>query len=299
MRSAWTGIRVGTRTGAGARMGTSTRTGAATGTATRPGAEPRTAAAPRAGAPGQAEPILDVKGLAKRYGKTFALAGVDLEVAPGETVVITGPSGCGKSTLLRCIVGLVRPDAGRIMFEGRDVVALPYREILGVRRKIGFVFQRFNLIARLSALDNVALPLVGAGVPPDEARERAQRALARVGLSGAVARRRPGQLSGGEAQRVGIARALVTQPILMLWDEPTASLDPILVGEVLDVMEDVARAGDTAMLIVTHEMRFAVRAADRLVLLERGAVAEEGRPEDVFANPRSGVGRKYRRLLQH
>ncbi len=244
------------------------------------------------------EPVLRVEGLTKRYGHTRALAGVDLEVAPGETVVITGPSGCGKSTLLRCIVRLVQPDAGRIMFEGRDVVALPYREILGIRRKIGFVFQRFNLIARLSALDNVALPLVGAGVPPEEARERAQRALARVGLSGAVARRRPGELSGGEAQRVGIARALVTQPVLMLWDEPTASLDPILVGEVLDVMEDVVKAGDTAMLIVTHEMRFALRVADRLVLLERGAVAEEGRPEDVFANPRSGVGKKYRRLLQ-
>ncbi|MDK2931210.1 MAG: polar amino acid transport system ATP-binding protein [Bacillota bacterium] len=243
-------------------------------------------------------PILTVEGLIKRYGKTRALAGVDLHVAPGETVVVTGPSGCGKSTLLRCIVRLAEPDAGRITFESRDIVTLPYRELLEVRRRIGFVFQRFNLIARLSALDNVALPLVGAGMAPGEARERARWALERVGLSGAVACRRPGELSGGEAQRVGIARALAPEPVLMLWDEPTASLDPILVGEVLDVMEDLARARDTAMVIVTHEMRFALRAADRLVLLERGAVAEEGRPEEVFANPRSEVGRKYRRLLQ-
>ncbi|MCR4401207.1 MAG: ATP-binding cassette domain-containing protein [Firmicutes bacterium] len=242
--------------------------------------------------------MLIVDGLVKHYGKTRALAGVDLSVSRGETVVVTGSSGCGKTTLLRCIVRLVEPDAGRVTFESREIMSLPYPEILGVRRRIGFVFQRFNLIARLSALDNVALPLVGAGASPDEARERARRALERVGLSGSAARRRPAELSGGEAQRVGIARALVTDPVLMLWDEPTASLDPILVGEVLDVMEDLARVRDTAMIVVTHEMRFALRAADRLVLLERGAVAEEGPPGEVFANPRSETGRKYRRLLQ-
>lgn len=243
-------------------------------------------------------PVLKVEMLAKRYGKTPALAGIDLEVRPGETVIVTGPSGCGKSTLLRCVVRLVEPDSGRITFGGCDVTSLSYAELLQVRRRIGFVFQHSNLIARLSALDNVALPLIAAGAPPDAARERARAALDRVGLAGPTAHRRPRELSGGERQRVAIARAIAPNPVLMLWDEPTASLDPILVSEVVDVMEDLVRAGDTAMVIVTHEMRFALRAADRLVLLDHGAVAEQGAPADVFANPMSEVGRKYRRLLE-
>lgn len=243
-------------------------------------------------------PILRVEMLAKRYGKTPALAGINLEVRPGETVIVTGPSGCGKSTLLRCIVRLVEPDSGKITFGGHDVTSLSYTELLRVRRRIGFVFQHSNLIARLSALDNVALPLAAAGAAPDTARERARAALDRVGLAGPIAHRRPRELSGGERQRVAIARAIAPSPVLMLWDEPTASLDPILVAEVIDVMEDLVKAGDTAMIIVTHEMRFAFRVADRVVLLDRGAIAEQGEPADVFASPRSEVGKKYRRLLE-
>ncbi len=244
------------------------------------------------------DPLLRVEMLEKRYGKVRALAGISLVVSPGEIVVVTGPSGCGKSTLLRCIVRLVEPDSGTISFGGRDLRSLPYGELLRVRRKIGFVFQHSNLVGRLSALDNVALPLVGAGLPLDLARERARAALDRVGLDGSAVWRRPRELSGGERQRVGIARAMAPDPVLMLWDEPTASLDPVLVSEVLDVMDDLVTAGDAAMVIVTHEMRFARRVADRLVLLDAGTVVEEGKPQDVFESPRSEVGMKYRRLLE-
>ncbi len=244
------------------------------------------------------EPLLKVEALAKRYGRTCALAGVDLEVRPGETVIVTGPSGCGKSTLLRCIVRLVEPDSGRIVFAGRDVCSLRADELIAMRRRIGFVFQHSNLIARLSALDNVALPLVAAGAAPEEAREKARAVLGMVGLTGPVQGRRPRDLSGGERQRVAIARALAPQPVLMLWDEPTASLDPMLVAEVVDVMDELVRIGDTAMLMVTHEMRFALRAADRLILLDQGTVVEEGEPARVFSAPCSDVGRRYRRLLE-
>ncbi len=216
---------------------------------------------------------------------------------PGDTVVVTGPSGCGKSTLLRCIARLTDPDSGRIIVTGKDVTDLSYLDLLDVRRRIGFVFQRSNLIQRLTALENVALPLLAANVTWDEAGEEALVALERVGLIGSVVHRRPCELSGGECQRVAIARALVPRPALMLWDEPTASLDPILVAEVLDVMESLVKTGDTAMIIVTHEMRFALRAADWLILLNQGKIAEQGIPVQVFNNPKSELGARYSRLV--
>lgn len=216
---------------------------------------------------------------------------------PGDTVVVTGPSGCGKSTLLRCIARLTDPDSGRIIVTGKDVTDLPYLDLLDVRRRIGFVFQRSNLIQRLTALENVALPLLAANVTWDQAGEEALVALERVGLIGSVVHRRPCELSGGECQRVAIARALVPRPALMLWDEPTASLDPILVAEVLDVMESLVKTGDTAMIIVTHEMRFALRAADWLILLNQGKIAEQGIPVQVFNNPKSELGARYSRLV--
>jgi polar amino acid transport system ATP-binding protein len=242
-------------------------------------------------------PVLEVESLAKSYGKNQALSGVDLQVMPGNTVVVTGPSGCGKSTLLRCIVRLTSPDSGKIIVTGEDVTNLSYSQLLDVRRRIGFVFQRSNLIQRLTALENVALPLLAADVTRDDAWRRALKALARVGLIGNVVYRRPCELSGGECQRVAIARALAPEPALMLWDEPTASLDPILVQEVLDVMESLVRTGETAMVIVTHEMKFALRAADWLILLDQGKIAEQGIPVQVFNSPRSELGRKYGRLL--
>lgn len=240
--------------------------------------------------------MLRLVNLTKRYGQTLALDGFNLEVPPGERVVIMGPSGCGKSTAIRCINRLTEPDAGEIYFQGRSVLAMGHYELLSMRKKIGFVFQHFNLIHRLSVLDNVMFGLVMTGMDRRKAKEQAIGALAKVGLVEDLDKR-PGELSGGQQQRVGIARALALDPVLMLWDEPTASLDPILVCEVLDVMEELVKTTQMTMVIVTHEVAFARRAADRVVLMDKGKVVEEGSPEQVFTNPASEVGRKYQRLL--
>jgi len=240
--------------------------------------------------------LLHVDGVHKRYGRRVALAGVSLTVAPGETVALMGPSGCGKSTLLRCINRLTRWDAGEIYFDSAPVGAMGPDEVRRLRRQIGFVFQHFHLIERLTVLDNVLLGLVLGGVPKEEALERARAALVRVHLAGEE-RLYPAQLSGGQRQRVAIARALALEPRLMLLDEPTAALDPILVGEVLDVMEELARTRSTGMLVVTHEVRFAMRVADRVVLMDAGTVVDEGPPEEVFRRCRSRIAQSYARLL--
>lgn len=239
---------------------------------------------------------MQVVDLHKRFGDRVALNGVSLSVAPGETVVVMGPSGCGKSTLLRCINRLIEPDAGDVFLAGRSLRAMNEAELRAARREIGFVFQHFHLIERLSVLDNAALGLVMAGIPREEAEARALAALERVQLA-SEANRFPHQLSGGQRQRAAIARALAGGPRLMLWDEPTAALDPVLVGEVLDVMEELAQERSTAMLIVTHEVRFAAGAADRVVLMEEGRVVDEGPPAVVFGQPRTNVARQYGRLL--
>lgn len=240
--------------------------------------------------------MLEIKDLHKHYGKVAALDGVDLTVAQGETVVVMGPSGCGKSTLIRCVNRLTEPDQGSISFAGQDVLRLNNAELQDLRRSIGFVFQQFNLIGRLTVLENVMFHLVLGGMAKDEAVEKAENALERVGLS-STSGRKPEELSGGQQQRVGIARALVTSPKLMLWDEPTASLDPILVGEVLEVMEELVKTTGTTMVIVTHEVSFALRVADRLVFMDRGRIVEEGAPREVLDQPRSEVARLYRKLL--
>ena len=247
---------------------------------------------------GDNQVLLQVNDLHKHYKKVYALKGVDLNVRRGETVVIMGPSGCGKSTLIRCINRLVKPDAGEIIFNGQELTGLGPEGMRAIRPHIGFVFQHFNLIKRLSALDNVGMGLRLQGKQQEEVEDRSLRALEQVGLK-KKAHHFPHELSGGEQQRVGIARALAMEPLLMLWDEPTASLDPILVGEVLEVMEELVRNDKTTMIIVTHELHFARKAADRVVFMSGGTVAEEGRPETVFEQPRSEVGRKYKKLLQH
>ena len=241
--------------------------------------------------------MLTISGLTKSYGHKRALNGIDLTVKKGETVVIMGPSGCGKSTLIRCINRLTEPDTGVIRLSGEEITALNFPQLLKIRQKIGFVFQHFNLIERLTALDNVAFALRLHHTDVAEAEERAKVALSKVGL-GHKWNDHPCELSGGEQQRVGIARALALEPEIMLWDEPTASLDPILVGEVIDVMEELVREGKTTMIIVTHELFFARRAADRIVFMDQGRVVEEGLPEKVLETPSSEIGKKYHNLLK-
>lgn len=242
--------------------------------------------------------MLEIKGLKKSYGHKRALNGIDLKVSQGETVVIMGPSGCGKSTLIRCINRLTEPDEGTIRLQDQIISELPLTELLKIRQKIGFVFQHFNLIRRLSVLDNVSMPLRLHGMEPGEAERRAEVALGKVGLAHKL-EDIPEELSGGEQQRVGIARALALEPEIMLWDEPTASLDPILVGEVIEVMEELVREGKTTMIIVTHELFFARRAADRIVFMDKGKIVESGAPEAVLERPESEIGRKYHNLLRY
>ena len=240
--------------------------------------------------------MLEIKDLHKSYGKLVALDGVDLRVSKGETVVIMGPSGCGKSTLIRCVNRLTEPDTGTILLGGKNVLSLNGRELQNLRRNVGFVFQQFNLIGRLTVVENVMFHLVLGGMNQDEARVKGRLALEKVGLR-STEDRRPHELSGGQQQRVGIARALVTNPEIMLWDEPTASLDPILVGEVLEVMEELVKTTATTMVIVTHEVSFALRVAERIVFMDKGQVVEQGAPSKVFENPQSDIARLYRKLL--
>ncbi|MBO2519299.1 MAG: peptide ABC transporter ATP-binding protein [Firmicutes bacterium] len=242
------------------------------------------------------EEVLRVRGLVKRFGSTQAIRGVDLEVRSGEVVVLLGPSGCGKSTLLRCIAGLEAPDQGTVTIGGLDVAELTPRELPLLRRRIGFVFQGSHLVRRLTARQNVALGLVAGGTPRDEALAQADGALEQVGMAWA-AERLPDQLSGGERQRVAIARALVNDPLLMLWDEPTASLDPVVAHEILQLMEQVVAQTERAMLMVTHQVGFARKVAHRLVFMDGGRVVEAGPPEEVLAHPTSPVARRYQALL--
>lgn len=240
--------------------------------------------------------MLEIRDLHKAYDERPVLQGVNLTLAKGEIAAIMGPSGCGKSTLIRCINRLVEPDAGDIRFEGHSVVAASPEELQAMRRRIGFVFQHFNLIRRLTAWENVAFAAILQGMPERVARKRALNLLAQVGLAD-FAEHRPDELSGGQQQRVGIARALMNEPELLLWDEPTASLDPIRTQEVLEVMEQLALESSAAMLIVTHEIPFAMRVADRLLLMDAGRIVEAGDPVEVMSSPQSEIGRAYAKLL--
>ncbi|MBC7318323.1 amino acid ABC transporter ATP-binding protein [Candidatus Bipolaricaulota bacterium] len=228
--------------------------------------------------------LLRVVDLHKRYGREEVLKGVSFFLEKGETKVIIGPSGTGKSTLLRCINRLTEPDRGRIWLEDVEITS-PKVNINRIRAQIGFVFQDFNLFTHLTALDNVRLGLMRVkGMGKKEATARALQELARVGLAD-KAKAYPAELSGGQQQRVSIARALAMDPKLILFDEPTSALDPELIGEVLAVMEDLAKSGMT-MLVVTHEMGFARSVADEIIFMEKGVILEQGPPEQIFYSPK-------------
>ncbi|WP_305729960.1 amino acid ABC transporter ATP-binding protein [Variovorax sp. dw_308] len=233
-------------------------------------------------------PMVRMDGINKWYGDYHALRDIDLLVAPGERIVVCGPSGSGKSTLVRT-VNLLEPfQQGRLHVCGVDVGAdaITRAARLALNRRVGMVFQQFNLFPHMTALQNLTVgPVWGHGVSRREAHERAMHYLERVGLL-AHAHKHPAQLSGGQQQRVAIARTLCTQPQVVLFDEPTASLDPEMVNEVLQTMEGLAGEGMT-MMIVTHEMGFARRVADRIVFMDQGQIIETAAPDDFFDRPQS------------
>ena len=240
--------------------------------------------------------ILEVRGLTKTYGgdkkkgakqptpTLDVLKGIDIDIYRGDVVCLIGPSGCGKSTFLRCLNRLEIPTGGSIKFEGVEV---DDSHIDAVRQKMGMVFQHFNLFPHLTILDNITLaPRLVRKTPRAEAERKARELLERVGLpdkAGAY----PQQLSGGQKQRVAIVRSLAMEPKVMLFDEPTSALDPEMVGEVLDVMKDLAKRGMT-MVVVTHEMRFARDVASRVLFLEGGRIAAEGTPAEIFGQKHEG-----------
>lgn len=238
-------------------------------------------------------PMVEIRSVHKSFGPLQVLRGIDLSVRAGEVTVVLGPSGSGKSTLLRTINHLERADRGSISVDGALVgyrrsgdrlYELREREVLRRRTRIGFVFQNFNLFPHLTVLENIIeAPVAVLGRPRKEAVAAAGELLARVGLAD-KAGAYPAQLSGGQQQRVAIARALAPEPKLLLFDEPTSALDPELVGEVLDVIKDLARGG-TTMIVVTHEIGFAREVADTVVFMDEGRIVEQGPPADVLDRP--------------
>lgn len=231
------------------------------------------------------KPVIRIEDLHKYFGDNQVLRGINLEVMPGEKVVVLGPSGSGKSTMLRCINALEETTSGKIYVNDVDITS-PKTDINKVREHLGMVFQRFNLWPHKTVLENVALaPKLVSGVNKAEAEKKAMEMLKRVGLA-EKANAYPASLSGGQQQRVAIARALAMEPDIMLFDEPTSALDPEMVGEVLEVMKQLAAEGMT-MVVVTHEMGFAREVADRVVFMDGGYIVEEGTPEEVFGNPQN------------
>ena len=237
------------------------------------------------------EPIVSIQNLKKAFGDHVVLDGINLNVMPGEKVVVLGPSGSGKSTMLRCINALEIPTSGAIFFNGVEVTN-PKTDLNHVREHLGMVFQRFNLWPHKTVIENVMLAQqLVLKKDPAAAKTRAVELLKNVGLFD-KADAYPASLSGGQQQRVAIARALAMEPKVMLFDEPTSALDPELVGEVLKVMTDLAKSGMT-MVVVTHEMGFAREVADRVIFMDGGVIVEQGKPEDVLLHPKEERTRTF------
>lgn len=236
-------------------------------------------------------PLISVKGLVKEFGKMKALNGISTEIYPGEVVVVIGPSGSGKSTFLRCLNLMEVPTSGVISFEGVNITD-PSVNINLHRQRMGMVFQLFNLFPHKTVLENLTLaPIKVLHKSRKESEETAVQLLQRVGLADRVSSY-PSQLSGGQKQRIAIVRALCMQPDVMLFDEPTSALDPEMVGEVLDVMKDLARNNMT-MVVVTHEMGFAREVGTRILFMDEGAILEQNTPKEFFANPQNSRAKEF------
>jgi polar amino acid transport system ATP-binding protein len=245
------------------------------------------------------EPVIRLDGVHKSFGELHVLKGIDLVVRPGSVVCVIGPSGSGKSTLLRCINLLEPPDEGRIIFEGNEITRSSAKEQDVVRRRIGMVFQQFNLFPHKSVIENVSLAQTTVlKRSAEEARERSAEMLARVGLSDKL-EEYPERLSGGQQQRVAIARSLAMDPHVMLFDEVTSALDPELIKEVLDVMRELAAEGMT-MIVVTHEIGFARDVANDVIFMDEGVIVEEGPVKRVIDSPREERTKRFLGLvLEH
>ena len=231
------------------------------------------------------EVLLKTINLQKNFGRLKVLKGIDQEIKKGEKVVVIGPSGSGKSTFLRCLNLLEHPNGGQIIFEGTDITDKK-QDINKLRERMGMVFQQFNLFPHKSVLQNIMLaPVKVLGMSKEDAEKKARELLVRVGLPD-KAEEMPNNLSGGQQQRIAIARALAMNPDVMLFDEPTSALDPEMVGEVLELMKELANEGMT-MVVVTHEMGFAKEVANRVLFIDEGIVMEEGTPDEVFNNPQN------------
>lgn len=231
------------------------------------------------------KPMIHVEGLCKSFGDNNVLNGVDIDIYKGEVLVIIGPSGCGKSTFLRCLNRLETPTGGKIFLDGTEITS-PKTNINRQRQKMMMVFQHFNLFPHKTILQNLTIgPIKLKKMPKAEAEEKAMKILERIGMTD-KANAYPSQLSGGQKQRVAIGRALAMDPEVILFDEPTSALDPEMVGEVLEVMKELAKSGIT-MICVTHEMGFAREVASEVVFFDNGIVAEKGAPQEVLSNPQN------------
>ncbi|MGT2929203.1 amino acid ABC transporter ATP-binding protein [Streptococcus dentasini] len=236
--------------------------------------------------------ILEIKHLKKSYGQNEVLKDISLSVKKGEVISIIGSSGSGKSTFLRSINLLETPTDGQILYHGQDVLEKGY-DLATYREKLGMVFQSFNLFENLNVLDNAVVPQTTVlKRPKDEAIAVAKANLEKVGMGEQYWKAKPAQLSGGQKQRVAIARALSVNPEAILFDEPTSALDPEMVGEVLKTMQDLAKSGLT-MLIVTHEMEFAKDVSDRVIFMDKGVIAEQGKPEQLFEHPQESRTKEF------